>query len=543
MAWKVVRHQMRHWATSAILLLLFLAGSAQGSPAVAAQVSPTVSPDACMDRFENDGVASQAKPLVIGETQTHTFCPVRDADWVTFFAKQGRGYSIETSQLATGVDTYLNLFAPDGRTLLATNDDAEGAHGPSRLVFYPRSDGWYFVQAKNQGDIGYPGLQYSISLKQIDLPTSTPPPPASPTIRPLIPSPTQTPFAADLLHPQKGDGGLDVFVAGPIGAMLPDGLELNDSREAAKAVNVGATYKYLNFVPSSLGAGASSGADTDFFTFRAKPGLCYLVQTGDLSSGLDTTVLLWQSVPTKDKWKLVGQSDDAHPGAPDLSSAVRWCSRADGAAVIEVRNYGGVVATDPRGKTYSLSLMVDPPTPTPTRVPPTLLPQQPSTQPGQEVRVQQVPVGSSAQQAPPTLPPARPTATAKTVPSRTAVPPTATPIPASPTPMPSVSVDVVAYIGDQTSTGPNPGDGIVDLPVLLVDVRTNAVIQRAVTDSNGHAQLTWQWRGSVRVAMPAFRWGRTLQLSDFKADTGATVGGSLILQAKMSQYTLPGIYP
>ena len=101
----------------------------------------------------------------------------------------------------------------------------------------------------------------------------------------------------------------------------------------------------------------------------------------------------------------------------------------------------------------------------------------------------------------------------------------------------------MAYIGDQTSTGPNPGDGIVDLPVLLVDVRTNAVIQSAVTDSNGHAQLNWHWTGLVRVAMPAFRWGRTLQLSDFKADTGPTIGGSLMLQAKMSQYTLPGIYP
>ena len=104
-------------------------------------------------------------------------------------------------------------------------------------------------------------------------------------------------------------------------------------------------------------------ADADFFTFRAKPGLCYLVQTGELSSGLDTTVLLWQAVLTKDKWKLVGQNDDAHPGAPDLSSAVRWCSLADATAVIEVRNYGGGVVTDPHGKTYNLSLMIDPPMP------------------------------------------------------------------------------------------------------------------------------------------------------------------------------------
>ena len=255
---KDTRRQVRHWAMGAILMLLFLTGSAQGSSAIAAQVPPTATPDACMDRFENDGIASQAKPLVIGETQTYTFCPIRDADWITFFAKQGKGYSIETSQLATGVDTYLNLFAPDSSTLLSTNDDAEGAHGPSRLVFYPQSDGWYFVQAKNQGDIGYPGLQYSISLKQIDLPTSTPTQLASPTIRPVTPSPTLTPFTPDLLHPKKGDGGMDVFVAGPSDAMVPDGLEPNDLREDARTINVGAIYKYLNFVPSSQGVGASA---------------------------------------------------------------------------------------------------------------------------------------------------------------------------------------------------------------------------------------------------------------------------------------------
>jgi hypothetical protein len=60
------------------------------------------------------------------------------------------------------------------------------------------------------------------------------------------------------------------------------------------------------------------------------------------------------------------------------------------------------------------------------------------------------------------------------------------------------------------------------------------------------------------VAMPAFRWGRTLQLHDFTSDptingmgtggaggTGARndAGGTLLLQARMSSYLLPGIYP
>lgn len=105
-------------------------------------------------------------------------------------------------------------------------------------------------------------------------------------------------------------------------------------------------------------------------------------------------------------------------------------------------------------------------------------------------------------------------------------------------------------MADAAATGPNPGDGIAGLPVLLVDERTNAVIQRAVTDRNGHAQLSWQWQGPVRVTLPAFRWGRTLQLRDFASDTNggttgtaASKGGTLSLQARMLNYPLPGIYP
>jgi hypothetical protein len=78
------------------------------------------------------------------------------------------------------------------------------------------------------------------------------------------------------------------------------------------------------------------------------------------------------------------------------------------------------------------------------------------------------------------------------------------------------------------------------------------VIQRVATDDNGHAQLRWEWQGPVRIAIPAFRWGRTLAYQDFTPgpvtlgiEPGITrdVGGTLLLQARMSSYVLPGIYP
>lgn len=568
---------------SAALMLVVARGLTSETAALAAQVPPTLTPGMvaqatpssplCRDSYEDDGVPSQAKPLVIGEVQTHTFCPARDADWVTFFAKSGKGYSMETSNLAVGVDTYLNMFAPDGTTLLATNDDAPGGSvakgessqaGASRLLFFPQTDGWYFVQAKNQGDIGYAGLKYSLSLRQIDLPTATP----TATLQASSPTPsaTLTPaiFVADLLHPAKSDGGVDVYVAGSSDAMRPDALEPDDMRDGARPVNIGAVYKYLNFVPQQGGS-----VDADYYSFRAKPGLCYLVQTGDLSAGLDTTLLLWLSpAGTKsDSWKLAAQNDDAHPGSPNLGSAVRWCAHVDASAVVEVRNYGGAVTTDPRGKSYSLSVTVDPPTPTPTRTPANSPPVAIVAAPAPDAPQRVVQSGSGGSGGPgarqgealrqaPTSPPVPPTATpavaatATPIPTGTAIQPTATLAPsATATPaLPSVSVDLVAYVGDQSSTGPNPGDGIVGLPVLLVDVRTNANIQSATTDQNGHAQLSWKWQGPVRVAIPAFRWGKTLELRNFiSAPAGAgdvvQAGGSLMLQARMSSYPLPGILP
>src|SRR3954447_9352807 len=93
--------------STALALALALSSPADlitDTQSVAAQAPPTVTPGKatpatataplCHDSYEDDGVPSQAKPLVVGEAQTRTFCPVHDADWVTFFAKSGKGYSI-----------------------------------------------------------------------------------------------------------------------------------------------------------------------------------------------------------------------------------------------------------------------------------------------------------------------------------------------------------------------------------------------------------------------------------------------------------------
>lgn len=562
--------------------------------------TPTPTPIPCQDAYDPAGEPTAARPITIGENQLHIFCPAGETDWVTFFGKAGKAYRLETSELAQGVDTYFSLFATDGRTLLASNDDAPGRHGPSLLVFTPQADGWYFLQVKDQGDIGFPGAFYTLTLSLTDLPTATPAPAtatapaaATPTSQPIptqapLPLFTPTPPAGQrtpppagqptatpngLLHPQgggAGSGGLPVFDAGPPDGMQPDSLEPDDSFETAHALNVGAVYQHLNFVPSQPWI----AADVDYYGFKAKPGNCYAVSTGDLTAGLDTTILLWQSAPTREGRRLLAQNDDLHPHTPDLSSAVRWCNPLtapdDLWLVAEIRNYGGNPPTDPHGKTYSLVLQIDPPTPTPTRTP---RPDPPagsagggggggsgggaiSNVGGPPIFPAGPPTRATVYVAPTPVPPAPAAPTPQpTISHATAVPPatstslpTLTPLPtAPPTAAPPITADVVVYTADQAASAPNapqPSDGVSGITVVLADAYTNAPLQTTRTDTNGHAQLVWAWAGPVKLTLPGLGWTHRIDTAPPTPPPGEQSGGlHIYFEAWIASYPLPGVIP
>lgn len=379
--------------------------------------------------------------------------------------------------------------------------------------------------------------------------------------------PAGPPATPALLRPVAGSaatGGVPTVAAGPADAGAPDYLEPNDTWEQARALDLGVVYQALNFVPPN------GGADADYYAWRAKPGECYVVSTGDLGPALDTTLLLWQAAPTREGRKLLAQNDDARPRTGDHSSAIHWC-QASGAPdawwlVIEVHNYGWAPATDPRGSGYSLLVAVEPATPTPTptdtRTPvPTRTPRPApeSSSAGARGGAEATSRPGAASNAPAAAPVLLPTAippTATPVPSRTPLPPTPTPAPtgtptATPTttpsptitatPIPVAQVDLVAYVAGPTQAGPQPGDGLVGLAVLLVDQHTNAVLQTTTTDANGYAHLAWGWQGPVFVVVPAFRWSRPVLTPPRDPAAGAAAG--LFLDARLDAYILPGLWP
>ncbi len=181
--------------------------------------TPTAAP--CVDAYEPDGVAATARLFYIGSTQKHSICPATDADWVRFYARAGKVYTIRTANLGVGLDTYMYLFDSDGSTILAQNDDG-GDGVASRIDFYPKRDDYYFAQVKNAGDIGGPDQTYDLILTVaagVPQPASTatfigapavtvtsgsqPPTVVIQPTRPPLPSPTQgtilpTPLVANV---------------------------------------------------------------------------------------------------------------------------------------------------------------------------------------------------------------------------------------------------------------------------------------------------------------------------------------------------------
>ncbi|HEU4327028.1 MAG TPA: PPC domain-containing protein [Roseiflexaceae bacterium] len=155
--------------------------------------SPRATPpaDACLDRYEPDGLAQDASTILTNTVQVgHSFCPRADADWVRFWGAAGERYLIYTdtrpyrsgappgADAAPGADTVLALADRDGTTLLMVNDDRPDSLD-SAIMVVPQEDGLYLVQIKNTGDIGEAFIRYDLGLKHC-LPGEACEPPSHP---------------------------------------------------------------------------------------------------------------------------------------------------------------------------------------------------------------------------------------------------------------------------------------------------------------------------------------------------------------------------
>ncbi len=172
--------------------------------------------DVCLvgaDAYENDETPAAASPIALGEAQTHNFDRMEDEDWLRFNAQAGITYTLRTSNLGVSADTYLYLYDSDGTTLLASNDDYDGAlssyiewAAPASGVYYARIRHWNpnvggcgtsydFRFAKLGSEIFLPVVvNNTTSPNSTPTPIPTPAPTSTPTFTPTpSPTPTATP--------------------------------------------------------------------------------------------------------------------------------------------------------------------------------------------------------------------------------------------------------------------------------------------------------------------------------------------------------------
>ncbi|MFW5867521.1 MAG: caspase family protein [Armatimonadota bacterium] len=126
--------QSRGWRRVLPLALLALCGGAYAS-----------------DSYEPDNSAVNARPIATdGSPQAHEINPAADVDFVRFTASAGDECVIETSAPPVGRvrDTVLTLFAPDGVTTLAEDDDG-GENLFSRIEHRFATSGSYYARVRS----------------------------------------------------------------------------------------------------------------------------------------------------------------------------------------------------------------------------------------------------------------------------------------------------------------------------------------------------------------------------------------------------------
>ena len=112
---------------------------------------------------EGDNSYQTAKLIATdGTLQTHAIYPAGDEDWVKFYAEAGNIYQIATSNLIDdpsnqqyeyGMDTYIELYNMDGRTLIVYNDDNEKLD--SKISWHCSTTGTYYVRIMHYTHIDY----------------------------------------------------------------------------------------------------------------------------------------------------------------------------------------------------------------------------------------------------------------------------------------------------------------------------------------------------------------------------------------------------
>jgi hypothetical protein len=264
------------------------------------------------DIYEPDNTYEDAKPIIIGETQTHSLYPEGDVDMVKFGVKEGLLYALGTRKLITGTDTMISV-AINGEVCETTdyywceNDDIyTGLPDPewildpdffaSEVRFVPDADG-SAVATISSGLNGYYGPDKTYDLELTLL------------------------------------------------SVLVDRYEPDEIRP--KFINDREPQEH-NFYPDG---------DEDFVKFPVKEGRRYGVFTSNLAPSVDTKLEVSMYDPLlREYYEWLGECDDYYPSSDNFASSLCFQAPSDGWSVVTATNLYEFGPT----KSYTITVVEEP---------------------------------------------------------------------------------------------------------------------------------------------------------------------------------------
>lgn len=158
-------------------------GTATATPSATATAKPSMTPTAtataadCADGYEPDDTPATARGILPNDPpQPRTFHQPGDQDWLAFTSEPGWLYDLHTVNLSGETDTILCLYAPDGVTQIACDDDGGQEAFSSRLVIsFPVSDTYYALIRNRDPSLGGCSMSYGFQITaDVEPPTPTP---------------------------------------------------------------------------------------------------------------------------------------------------------------------------------------------------------------------------------------------------------------------------------------------------------------------------------------------------------------------------------
>ena len=129
-------------------------------------------PGATIAESEPNDSVSTADSVTLGVRGTGVMNPAGDVDtWrVHLTAGQLFDADVEAASVGSPLDATLALIAPDGSTVLASNDDFDGSD--SRISRLITTTGFHYVAIRGFGNLGSPELSYAIDFGTITCATA-----------------------------------------------------------------------------------------------------------------------------------------------------------------------------------------------------------------------------------------------------------------------------------------------------------------------------------------------------------------------------------